>query len=316
VIKDKSFANATESDAIAKEDNSSEKRKVDSVIFAEDDIVFQGNGKLVIEASSRDAIMCENDIKITGGTFNIKAKHTAVTANDSIRLAGGKLTIESGADALHVDEGYFYTRETDIDIWCVDDAIHSVTELTIADGNINIEACREGLEGHTVEVYGGKLDINSVDDSINAYGKGDIRPFIRIYGGELSLVSEGDCLDSNGIAYIEDGDVYMFSSANDDDGAVDTIDGFTILGGNIIAVESSGITDADIAKSGIRKLNVTMDETCSADAPFQVKDSSGETIYIVTPEGDYKSIFVCSSKIEEGEYTISAGKVKKTVESH
>ena len=292
-----------------------EEKKIDSVIYSEDDLVFQGKGKLLIEASVRDAIICDNDIKITNGSYDIKAKHTAVTANDSIRIAGGRIRIESDADALHVEEGYFYTREAEIDIKCEDDAIHSLTELTIADGKVNIEKCREGLEGHTVEIYGGTIDITSDDDSINAYGKGDIHPFVRIYGGTLSLVSQGDCLDSNGPAYIEDGDVYMFSSAEDADGAVDTIEGFTILGGDIIAVESSGITDADIAKSNIKKLSVTMDETCKADTPFQVKDSTGETLYIVTPEGDYKNIFVCSPKIKEGKYTISAGQNKKDAES-
>lgn len=77
----------------------------------------------------------------------------------------------------------------------------------------------------------------------------------------------------------------------------------------------SSAEDADIAKSNIKKLSVTMDETCKADTPFQVKDSTGEKLYIVTPEGDYKNIFVCSPKIKEGKYTISAVQNKKDAES-
>ena len=99
--------------------------------------------------------------------------------------------------------------------------------------------------------------------------------------------SKKDCLDSNGPAYIEDGDVYMFSSAE----------------------------DADIAKSNIKKLSVTMDETCKADTPFQVKDSTGETLYIVTPEGGYKNIFVCSPKIKEGNIPYLPDRTKKMLKA-
>ncbi len=285
-----------------------EERKLESVIFAEDDIVFQGKGSLDIMAAVRDGIYCENDIKITGGNYNIKATHTAVTAADSIRIGGGSINIECGADALHVEEGLFYTREADINIKCVDDAIHSLTELVIADGNITIKKCREGLESNAVEIYGGTLKIDAVDDTINAYGKGEVSPFIKIYGGKLYLKSEGDCLDSNGYATVEGGEVYMFSSAADDDGAVDTIDGFTVLGGDVVAVEISGITDADIGKAGIRKITFPMEETCDAGALFMVKDSNDETIFSITPEKEYRNVFICSAKLTEDEYTASSGR--------
>ena len=292
-----------------------EEHKLESVIYAEDDIIFQGKGSLYIMAAVRDGIYCENDIKITDGCYDIKAKHTAVKARDSIRIAGGSIAIDCGADALHVEEGYFYTRATDISIKCVDDAIHSETELTIADGNVDIKKCREGLEGNAVEIYSGKLKINAIDDTINAFGTGENIPYLKVFGGTLCLKSEGDCLDSNGIAVIEGGTVYMFSAADDDDGAVDTIEGFTVLGGDVIAVESAGITDADIGRSGIRKLAVSMDESCSAGTLFQIIDSSGNTIFSFTPKTDYKNVFICSSKLKDEEYTATSGSYKQKIVS-
>lgn len=302
--------NATTTDSVKSAANTPE-----SVIYAEDDIVFQGKGSLYIMAAVRDGIYCENDIKITDGCYDIKAKHTAVKAVDSIRIAGGSIAIDCGADALHVEEGYFYTRGTDISIKCVDDAIHSETELTIADGNVDIQKCREGFEGNAVEIYSGKVKINAVDDTINAFGTGENIPYVKIFGGTVCLKSEGDCLDSNGTAVIEGGEVYMFSSAEDDDGAVDTIDGFTVLGGDVIAVETAGVTDADIGRPGIRKLVVSMDEVCSAGTLFQVKNSRNEIIFSFTPEKEYKNIFICSSKIKEEEYTATSGRFNQTIES-
>lgn len=293
----------------------SDERLLESVIYSEDDIVFQGKGSLEIKAALRDGIYCENDIKITGGSYNIKAKHTAVKAKDSIRIGGGCINVECGADALHVEEGYFYTRESDIIIKCVDDAIHSMTELTIADGKVDIQKCREGLESNAVEVYGGKVKIYAEDDTINAFGKGDISPFIKIYGGELYLKSEGDCIDSNGYAVVEGGEVYMFSSAQDDDGAVDTIDGFTVLGGDVIAVEIAGVTDAEIGQSGIRKITFTMEETCDAGTLFQVTDSNGETLFSIIPEKEYKNVFICSPKLKEEGYTATSGRHQSTANS-
>ena len=292
----------------SKTESISDERLLESVIYSEDDIVFQGKGSLEIKASVRDGVYCENDIKITGGNYNIKTVHTAVKATDSIRIGGGFINIECGADALHVEEGYFYTRESDIIIKCVDDAIHSMTEITIADGKVDILKCREGLESNAVEVYGGKVKIDAEDDTINAFGKGDISPFIKIYDGELYLKSEGDCIDSNGYAVIEGGTVYMFSSAQDNDGAVDTIDGFTVLGGDVIAVEIAGVTDADIGQSGIRKITFTMEEACDAGSPFQVTDSNGETVFSVIPEKEYRNVFICSPKIKEAEYTATSGR--------
>ena len=166
-----------------------------------------------------------------------------------------------------------------------------------------------------MEIYSGKIKINAVDDTINAFGTGENIPYVKIFGGTVCLKSEGDCLDSNGIAVIEGGEVYMFSSAEDDDGAVDTIDGFTVLGGDVIAVETAGVTDADIGRSGIRKLVVSMDEVCSAGTLFQVKNSRNEIIFSFTPEKEYKNIFICSSKIKEEEYTATSGRFNQTIES-
>ncbi len=180
---------------------------------------------------------------------------------------------------------------------------------------MDIKKCREGLEGNAVEIYSGKLKINAIDDTINAFGTGEHIPYLKVFGGTLCLKSEGDCLDSNGIAVIEGGTVYMFSAADDDDGAVDTIEGFTVLGGDVIAVESAGITDADIGRSGIRKLAVSMDESCSAGTLFQIRDSSDEVIFSFTPETDYKNVFICSSKLKDEEYTATSGSYKQKIVS-
>ena len=47
---------------------------VDACIFSKDDLILSGNGTLKVVANYQDAIASKDDLKITGGTYDIKAK--------------------------------------------------------------------------------------------------------------------------------------------------------------------------------------------------------------------------------------------------
>ena len=147
---------------------------VSGVIFSRSDITFNGSGSLTINAGYKHGIVCKDDLKVTGGSYQITSAEKGIAANDSIRIADASFTIDAGNDALHTSngddegKGYLYIAGGTFDIKSDDDAIHAKTCLVITGGDINIEESYEGLEGATIDIEGGDIDVMASDDGINA----------------------------------------------------------------------------------------------------------------------------------------------------
>ncbi len=106
----------------------------------------------------------------TEDTDTVSAK--GIKADGSIAVSGGTFRLNCLDDALHADEnvtvsGGMFRINTN------DDGIHAGKALAIAGGEILIEASYEGLEGNTIDVAGGTLDITAQDDGFNAASPDD-----------------------------------------------------------------------------------------------------------------------------------------------
>ncbi len=106
----------------------------------------------------------------TEDTDTVSAK--GIKADGSIAVSGGTFRLNCLDDALHADEnvavsGGMFRINTN------DDGIHAGKALAIAGGEILIEASYEGLEGNTIDVSGGTLDITAQDDGFNAASPDD-----------------------------------------------------------------------------------------------------------------------------------------------
>lgn len=149
---------------------------VDGVIYAKDDVTFNGTGTLKITAGYKHGIVGKDDLKFIEGTYEVTAVKKGITANDSIRVKDGSFTIDAGDDGLHTSngdedgKGYIYIGSGTYQIKSSDDGIHAETDLLIKDGTINITESEEGLEGYTVTIDNGDITIVASDDGINAAG--------------------------------------------------------------------------------------------------------------------------------------------------
>ena len=149
---------------------------VDGVIYAKDDVTFNGTGTLKITAGYKHGIVGKDDLKFIEGTYEVTAVKKGITANDSIRVKDGSFTIDAGDDGLHTSngdedgKGYIYIGSGTYQIKSGDDGIHAETDLLIKDGTINITESKEGLEGYTVTIDNGDITIVASDDGINAAG--------------------------------------------------------------------------------------------------------------------------------------------------
>ena len=168
---------------------------VDAAIFARCDISFNGSGSLSVSSAKGRGIVSKDDLVFTGGSYMIQAANHGISGKDSIRIADGSFVVTAGKNCLDSDnddsdKGFIYIAGGSFDLSsgndachcsgdfdflagsmelsAADDGVHSDAALSVSGGSINILLCYDGLEGVTVDISGGTIDITSSDDGINA----------------------------------------------------------------------------------------------------------------------------------------------------
>ncbi len=204
------------------------------------DLTITGTGTLNING------VCKNGIK--GGdnaTINIGASATdsftlnVTASNDGISGDGA-----DGVAGLNIIGG-------NINVSAADDGIKSDYILNVgqsgstAGATINVTNSTEGLEGATVNLYGGTGNITSSDDGINA-ANSDLTDYsyaLNIYGGTWYVNAGGDGIDSNGTILVSGGVTDISSSTQNDNNPIDWGENssITVNGGTIIGIGMGGM---------------------------------------------------------------------------
>lgn len=234
-------------------------------------VVISG-GTLTLSAAE-DGIQADGDLTISGGTFHVKTNggHTTALTDDSasckgfkagktLTVTGGTLTVDSADDALHANTDVTISGGT-LTIATGDDGVHADNDLVIgtkgasstSTPRINITASYEGLEGTTVTVYSGDIDVAASDDGVNAasstLGERSDKYAINIAGGDLYIDAGSDGLDSNNDISMTGGKVEVYGADAVMDAAIDYDGTFTLSGGTLFGagMEPSAGTQAYIA---------------------------------------------------------------------
>lgn len=229
-------------------------------------------GTLTLSAAE-DGIQADGDLTISGGTFHVKTNggHTTALTDDAasckgfkaggaLTVTGGTLTVDSADDALHAGTDVTISGGT-LTLATGDDGVHADNDLVIgtkgasstSTPRINITASYEGLEGTTVNVYSGDIDVAASDDGVNAanstLGERSDKYAINIAGGDLYIDAGSDGLDSNNDINITGGKVEVYGADAMMDAAIDYDGTFTLSGGTLFGagMEPSTGTQAYIA---------------------------------------------------------------------
>ena len=229
-------------------------------------------GSITLHAAE-DGVQADGDLTISGGTFHVKTNggHTTTLTDDSasckgfkaggaLTVTGGTLTVDSADDALHAGTDVTISGGT-LTLATGDDGVHADNDLVIgtrgasstSTPRINITASYEGLEGTTVTVYSGDIDVVASNDGVNAasstLGEHSDKYAISIAGGDLYIDAGSDGLDSNNDINITGGKVEVYGADAMMDAAIDYDGTFTLSGGTLFGagMEPSAGTQAYIA---------------------------------------------------------------------
>ena len=228
-------------------------------------------GTITLEAAE-DGIQADGDLTISGGTFAVTANggHTTAISDEdasckglkagkTLTVSGGTFTVDSADDALHANDGT--VSGGTLTLASGDDAVHVDNDLVVgvqgssstSTPKINITASYEGLEGTTVSVYSGDIDVVASDDGVNAasseLGEHSDKFAINIAGGDLYIDAGSDGLDSNNDISITGGRVEVYGADAMMDAAIDYDGTFTLSGGTLFGagMEPTAGTQAYIA---------------------------------------------------------------------
>lgn len=156
------------------ESQASDDEEVEATIHSQVPLTLNGTGNLTLTALTKNALEVEDDLKVLGGAYTVKAANHGFKAEGALDIEAATLTIEAGKDGLHAEHDDTTERAnislnpTQLSIAATEDGVDAGNELTIKGGTITVSQSEEGLEARVIRQLGGDVTIKSSDDGVNA----------------------------------------------------------------------------------------------------------------------------------------------------
>ena len=220
--------------------SSDDATNVDGAIFSKSDITFNGSGTLNVKCESKHGIVTKDDLKITGGTYNITSASQGLSGKDSVRIAGGNITVTSerteytAKNTDDTEKGYVYISGGTLNITSGKDCIDASGTVDIKDGAFTFKAgggSSEKTTGDGTESYkgikadgvltisGGTFDIDTLDDAIHSNAD------VTVSGGTLDISTGDDGVHSDNNTAVSGGEINIAKCYEGLEGQTVTVSG-------------------------------------------------------------------------------------------
>ena len=275
--------------------------KTDGAIFSHDDLTINGSGALTVTAAYKHGIAANDSLRIAGGTITVTAPSDTIHVNDSFHITGASLTLSAGDDALRSD-----------------------TSIAILGGGITVNSCNEGIESPEILIEDGDITVTSTDDGINACGTetadGSL-PGVTINGGTVTLLNpsgrDADGIDSNGNIDINGGLVYISLVGDGSNCALDygSENGGVcrINGGTVVACGGSTMLEA-MSETSAQLSLLYAGATQAAGTEIALQAADGKTLLTFAAPNSFSAVLVSCPEMQLGStYTLTLGATSQEI---
>jgi len=201
-----------------------------AVIFANDDLIFSGDGTLTINANYNDGISSDDDIVFKSGTYNITSVDDGIRGKDSVVVVNATINIDSDGDGIkstntEEGKGYILIQDGIINITSDNDGLSAENNIEIDSGKFNIKT-GGGYTGLTTKTgfdmtyndtssesakgikAGSSILIKDIDATIDSKDDGiHSDNIIEIDDGTITITSNDDAIHADGLLQINDGTI-------------------------------------------------------------------------------------------------------------
>ncbi len=164
-------------------------------IHVKGNLVIGGTGSLTVNANQADGIKSKLAMTVIGGNITVISAEDAIQCNTDLVIAGGTLNITSGggttaAKSSQNSMNFGWGRN-----------------MTASTTSSEDDVSTKGIKGeNSVTITGGEINVNACDDAIHSNGT------VAVYGGEMTLATGDDGLHADTAVIIEDGEINITKS--------------------------------------------------------------------------------------------------------
>ena len=198
--------------------------------FSEGQIIFEGSGKLVLNALNKHAVCSDDYVEMRGATVEVaSAAGDAIHVNDSVIVKGGTLVLNSQGDGIDCD-GYVKLLGGKVNICTTGEDVKGVKSAVdvIVDGAelsviVSGDASKGIKSGRDFSLLSGVLDVEATGNTIVLGGDPSYATCIKcdsivtISGGAATLKATGIAgrgISADGDVEITDGTTTIVCSGN------------------------------------------------------------------------------------------------------